>query len=57
MCFIANTRTEVYHTEYCFCNEWLNSENKKVLEERPSNMRPCSFCHPESKTLEEVFGC
>ncbi|MDO5850492.1 MAG: hypothetical protein Q4P14_04685 [Methanobacteriaceae archaeon] len=57
MCFVANTRTEIYHTENCFCNDWLHSENRAVLEERPSNMRPCSFCHPEATSLEEVSEC
>ena len=50
MCFIGNTRTEVYHREDCFCNYWLLKENKAVLDERPENMRPCSFCKPQLET-------
>ena len=54
MCFIGNTRTEIYHTEKCFCNNWLLSENKTILEEKPSDMRPCSFCKPDMQEEMEA---
>ena len=34
----------------CFCNYWLLKENRAVLDERPENMRPCSFCKPQLET-------
>lgn len=54
MCFIGNTRTEIYHTENCFCNKWLQSENRTVLEKKPDTMRPCSFCKPDTQEHMEA---
>lgn len=57
--YVLNTRTMVYHTLQCHCDQMILKENYVLVEGKPTGAKPCTKCNPDIHkftSLDEVLA-